>query len=81
MFECGPDAISWQSLNAYTQLSGVEFDHWEASTLVKMSRAYDGAVRQFDGADAERPYTTEEVKQAAITRMQQNIRGRRIKNG
>ena len=72
--ELGPDHISWADVNGWCQIMGIGLSHWEATTLVLMSKAYDNGVIEYRDSEALSPFVPQEPPEQLMKKIQSILR-------
>ena len=68
-----PNALTWQEIWAWQQSLGIRLNHFEASTLKKMSAAYVSGLHEFSKEFAECPYMPEIISQEHAQAIERKI--------
>lgn len=70
----GINGVSWQDINSWTLLTGVELSSWQASTLHLMSKAYANEYSRSNGENTHAPYIPEADDQEARDRVSAGLK-------
>ncbi len=57
----GTFKISWQELQAWTELTQSLITSWESGTLLNASQAYAGAISDYSDKSTDAPFVSEDI--------------------
>ena len=75
--ECGMHETSWQDIDAWVRVTGLDVGPWFAGAIRAISLTYTGSVKRYDTSKDSAPWVPVEIDREAVDRSVRNaLRGR-----